>query len=82
MMDALIVQMGDDEGRQTMNSITQRPGTKPEIDDETRRIIEPRLATADHEPKQDAREVIEEIRTDRRMDRLAKCGIGPSGKRG
>jgi hypothetical protein len=45
-----------------MSTIPTRPGTKPEIDDETRRIIEQRLATADHEPKQDARDAIEEIR--------------------
>jgi hypothetical protein len=39
-----------------------RHSTKPEIDDETRRIIERRLATADREPKKNAWEAIEEIR--------------------
>jgi hypothetical protein len=47
---------------QTMSTIPKYRSAKPEIDDETRRIIEQRLATADHEPKQDARDAIEEIR--------------------
>ncbi len=45
-----------------MSTIPKYRSAKPEIDDETRRIIEQRLATADHEPKQDARDAIEEIR--------------------
>jgi hypothetical protein len=45
-----------------MKATPTRPGTEPEISDRERRIIEERLATADSEPRQDAREAIEEIR--------------------
>jgi len=47
---------------QTMSTIRKRPSAKAEIDDETRGIVEQRLAAADRESKQDAREAIEEIR--------------------
>lgn len=42
--------------------VPSRPGKKPEIDDETRHIIERRLATADSEPREDSKKAIEEIR--------------------
>jgi hypothetical protein len=45
-----------------MSTTPTRPVTEPEISDRERRIIEQRLATADDEPRQDARQAIEEIR--------------------
>jgi hypothetical protein len=39
----------------------RRRSTNPPSDEETRLIIEQRLATADQDPKQDAREAVEEI---------------------
>jgi hypothetical protein len=44
------------------STIPTRPGTTPPVDEETRRVIEQRLATAEDESRQDAREAIEEIR--------------------
>jgi hypothetical protein len=45
-----------------MSTVPTRPNSKAPVDEETRLIIEHRLATADQEPKQDAREALEEIR--------------------
>lgn len=45
-----------------MSTMPTRPNLKAPADEETRLIIEHRLATADQEPKQDAREALEEIR--------------------
>jgi len=45
-----------------MSTTPSRPGTEPEISDREKWIIEQRLARADNEPRQDARESIEEIR--------------------
>ena len=54
-----------------MSTTPTRPRTEPEVDDETRRIIEQRLATADDEPTHDPREAIEEIRMRRKLKPLS-----------
>ena len=43
-----------------MSTTPTRPGTKPAIDEETRRVIEQRLATADGNPKQDYRDALDD----------------------
>jgi hypothetical protein len=40
------------------STIPTRPGTNAPVDDETRRIVEERLATADGNPKQDYLEAL------------------------
>lgn len=45
-----------------MSTTPTRPAITQPVDDETRRVIEQRLATAEDEPREDAREAIEGIR--------------------
>jgi hypothetical protein len=44
-----------------MSTTPVRPGTEPPVDEETRQIIEQRLATADGNPKQDYMEALEDV---------------------
>jgi hypothetical protein len=53
-----------------MSTTTQptRPGAKPEIDDETRRIIEERLRTADQNTKQGYIEALDDVLSEGRKE--------------